>query len=99
AGASPPPEGRVRMGGRGVSLTVGGADGYAPQISCDDAARAVVAALDAPAGVYNVVDDEPMTRRELDGVLATAVGGTKLLRAPAAAVRMSGEDAKVFLSS
>ena len=89
----------VRLARRGVSMYVGGADGYAPHISCDDAARAVVAALDAPAGVYNVVDDEPMTRREADAALATAVGGRKLLRPPAAAVKAAGEDAKIFLQS
>ena len=89
----------VRLARRGVSMYVGGADGYAPHISCDDAARAVVAALDAPAGVYNVVDDEPMTRREADAALATAVGGRKLLRPPATAVKAAGEDAKIFLQS
>lgn len=89
----------VRLARRGMSMYVGSADGYAPHISCDDAARAVVAALDAPAGVYNVVDDEPMTRREADGVLAAAVGGTKLLRAPTTAVKAAGQDAKIFLQS
>jgi nucleoside-diphosphate-sugar epimerase len=89
-------EALVRLARRGLSMNVGGADGYAPLISCDDAARAVVAALDAPAGVYNVVDDEPMTRREADGVLATAVGGSKLLRAPEAALKVGGPDAAIF---
>ena len=32
--------------------------------SADDAATAVVAALDAPSGTYDVVDDEPLRRRE-----------------------------------
>ncbi|HEX4905150.1 MAG TPA: NAD(P)-dependent oxidoreductase [Acidimicrobiales bacterium] len=89
----------VGLARRGVSMYVGGADGYAPHISCEDAARAVVAALDAPAGVYNVVDDEPMTRREADAALASAVGSKKLLRAPATAVKAAGEDAKIFLQS
>jgi nucleoside-diphosphate-sugar epimerase len=89
----------VKAARRGVSMNVGGANGYAPIISCDDAASAVVAALDAPAGIYNVVDDEVMTRREADAALATAVGGSRLLRPPAAAVKAAGEDAKVFLTS
>jgi nucleoside-diphosphate-sugar epimerase len=38
-------------------------------VTHDDAARAVVAALAAPAGVYNVVDDDPLTRREFARVL------------------------------
>jgi len=43
-------------------------------------ASAVVAALDAPAGVYDVVDDEPLTRREQDRALAAAVGRRRLWR-------------------
>ena len=89
----------VRLARRGMSLNVGSADGYAPAISCDDAASAVVAALDAPAGVYNVVDDEPMTRRELDAVLASSIGGRKLVRPPEAALRIGGEDAAIFRMS
>jgi nucleoside-diphosphate-sugar epimerase len=89
----------VKAARRGVSMNVGGADGYAPIISCDDAAAAVVAALDAPAGIYNVVDDEVMTRREADAVLATAVGGRRLLRPPASALKAAGEDVKALLTS
>jgi nucleoside-diphosphate-sugar epimerase len=72
----------VQAARRGVSMHLGPADGYGPVVSCDDAARAVVAALDAPAGTYNVVDDEPATQRQLDAALATAVGVRRLVRAP-----------------
>jgi len=89
----------IKLARRGMSMNVGGADGYAPMISCDDAARAVVAALDAPAGAYNVVDDDPMTRRQLDAAMAAAVGGQRMLRPPKAALRAAGEDAKIFLLS
>jgi nucleoside-diphosphate-sugar epimerase len=89
-------EALVRLARRGMSMHVGGADGYAPAISCDDAAAAVVAALDAPAGVYNVVDDEPMTRRQLDAVMVAAVGGRKLVRPPEAALKVGGDDAAIF---
>jgi 2-alkyl-3-oxoalkanoate reductase len=51
-----------------------GRSGYVSSIHTDDAAAAVVAALGAPAGVYNVVDDEPLTRAELTAVLAGALG-------------------------
>ena len=40
----------------------------------DDAAAAVAAALDAPAGTYNVVDADPPQRGEIDAVLAEVVG-------------------------
>ena len=43
-------------------------------VSHDDAASAVVAALTVPAGIYNVVDDEPLRRRELVDSLAAALG-------------------------
>jgi 2-alkyl-3-oxoalkanoate reductase len=42
-------------------------------LSHDDAAAAVVAALNVPAGVYNVVDDEPMRRQDYFGTLAEAL--------------------------
>ena len=48
-----------------------GADGYVPSIATDDVATAVVAALSAPAGVYNVVD-EPVTHAEYVASLASA---------------------------
>jgi nucleoside-diphosphate-sugar epimerase len=49
-------------------------DAFLSSISHDDAASAVVAALDAPAGAYNVADDEPLRRTEYFGALAQALG-------------------------
>ena len=43
-------------------------------ISHDDAAAAVIAVLGAPAGVYNVADDEPVTHRVYVDSLAAALG-------------------------
>lgn len=51
---------------------------YFSSVSHDDAATAVAAALAAPSGVYNVVDDEPLTRRDFADAVADAYG----LRAP-----------------
>jgi len=48
-------------------------EGYLSSISHDDAASATAAALAAPAGIYNVVDDEPMRRREYLDALARAL--------------------------
>jgi nucleoside-diphosphate-sugar epimerase len=39
-------------------------------LSHDDAALAVYAALSCPAGIYNVVDDEPMTRSKMGETIA-----------------------------
>lgn len=55
----------LRYARRGWLPLFGKPDGYVPTVTHDDAARAVAAALVAPAGVYNVVDDEPLTRRAL----------------------------------
>jgi hypothetical protein len=51
----------------------------------DDAGAAVAAALDVPAGTYNVVDDDPPTRAQVDAALAALVGRRRL-RAPMVAV-------------
>ena len=68
----------VRMARLGMAPAVGDPDGYASNIYADDAARAVVAALDAPAGIYNVSEDEPLTRREGAAILAAALHKKKL---------------------
>ena len=64
----------VRAIRKGFAMAMGRPDGYVSSIAHDDAASAVVAALDAPSGIYNVVDDEPLTRRSLYDALARAVG-------------------------
>jgi nucleoside-diphosphate-sugar epimerase len=58
----------------GWAALPGNPDGYISSISHDDAASAVVAALDAPAGAYTVSDDEPLTRRGFFGSLAECLG-------------------------
>src|SRR5262245_37847147 len=58
----------------GFAPMPGGPDGYFSSVAHDDAAAATVAALKAPAGAYNVVDDEPVRRAELFGALAAALG-------------------------
>ena len=47
------------------SQIAGDAAGYMSSIHCDDVATAVVAALTVPTGIYNVTDDEPLTRGRL----------------------------------
>src|SRR5690242_11637213 len=64
----------LRSARRGIALEPGGPGDWFPAIDADDAARAVVAALDAPSGTYDIVDDEPMTRGESRDALARAVG-------------------------
>jgi nucleoside-diphosphate-sugar epimerase len=72
----------VRGARRGLLLDLGASDTYAPVIDADDVASAVVAALDAPAGTYDVVDDEPLTRAEQSRALAAAIGRRRLWSPP-----------------
>ncbi len=67
---------------RGVVLDVGGPAGYSPMIDADDAAAAVVAALGAPSGTYDIVDSIPLTRVEQRTALAATVGRSRLWHAP-----------------
>lgn len=80
---------------KGFALMIGAGDAYWPQIWVDDAAEAVVVALlRAPAGVYDVVDDEPLTRDELKHLIARAAGRKRLVSPPTLAVRVvAGKDA------
>lgn len=50
---------------------LGRRDAYFPMVFHDDAAAAVVAALDLPSGIYNVVDDQPMTHAAIGATLAS----------------------------
>jgi nucleoside-diphosphate-sugar epimerase len=75
----------------GVAMVVGPADAYQPSIWVDDAAAAVVLAMErAPAGVYDAVDDEPLTRRDLARAIADAAGRRRVLRLPWAIARLVG---------
>jgi nucleoside-diphosphate-sugar epimerase len=60
----------VRMG---IAPSFGRPDGFMSSIWTDDAAAAVKAALDVPAGIYNVGDDQPVRRRESFDALAAAL--------------------------
>ncbi len=57
-----------------VNPFVGDPDAYVSSIHAEDAGSAVVAALRAPTGIYNVGDDEPVTRAEAGQIVAEALG-------------------------
>ena len=61
----------VRSGAPGE---LGDGAAYRSVITTDDAATAVVAALRVPSGIYNVVDDEPLSRAGNIAALAGALG-------------------------
>jgi 2-alkyl-3-oxoalkanoate reductase len=75
---------------RGWLPLLGPARSFLPSISHDDAAAAVVAALDVPAGIYNVTDDEPLRHREFADSLADAVSLPHPRLPPAWAAYLAG---------
>ena len=75
---------------RGWFPVFGRPDGYATWVSHDDAASAVVAALGVPAGTYNVVESEPMRRRELANGIARLIGAPPPRFLPTWAGRLAG---------
>jgi 2-alkyl-3-oxoalkanoate reductase len=58
----------------GLMPIFGRAEGYLPMVHHDDAASAVLTALEASAGAYNVVDDLPLCRSDLAAVMADLQG-------------------------
>jgi 2-alkyl-3-oxoalkanoate reductase len=88
----------IRLARRRIALGAG-PHRYMSSITTDDAAAAVVASLSAPAGLYNVGDDEPVTRREFFASLAGALGVRPPLIAPAGLAKLGGARAAVALRS
>ncbi len=68
---------------------IGSGDGVFSLVHVDDAATAIVAALDHGApGIYNVVDDEPAPQREWLPIYAEALGAKPPRRVPAWLARL-----------
>lgn len=89
----------IKLTKRRVAPAVGDPDSYAPNIHIDDAGAAVVAALNAPAGVYNVVDDDPVTKREFAEVMARALGKKPPHFVPKTVVKAAGSKASYLMRS
>lgn len=80
----------IRFVRRGTSPLPGSQDAYFSSIALDDAASATVAALDVDAGIYNVVDDEPLRRADFVAVIAAAEGVPAPKPQPAWMARLMG---------
>ena len=80
----------IKAARRRVAPALGPPDGYLSSIHTGDAASAVVAALGAPTGIYNVVDDNPLTRREYVDAFARAFGFGRLRLVPPTIVKVAG---------
>ena len=75
----------LAMARRGLAMVVGSREAYMSHIWVEDAASEK-----APAGVYNVVDNEPLTRSEVATLLASTAGRTKLFVPPGWLARVVG---------
>jgi nucleoside-diphosphate-sugar epimerase len=51
----------------------------------------MAAALGAPAGTFNIVDDEPLTKRDYAAAMAAAAGKAAWLRVPGRAGLLFGD--------
>ncbi len=76
---------------RHVCVEMGRPDGYVSSIHVADGGEAVAAALQAPAGTFNIVDDQPLTKREYGDALAAAARKTVWLRVPGRAALLLGD--------
>jgi nucleoside-diphosphate-sugar epimerase len=84
---------------RHVAPVAGAGDAYQSSIHLADAATAVVAALALPAGIYNVTDDEPMTKRAYAKALGAAVGKRPWLSVPGRLIRAGGKQSEIMSRS
>ncbi|MGH3412770.1 MAG: NAD-dependent epimerase/dehydratase family protein [Marmoricola sp.] len=80
------------MARRRVGIQLGTPTGYLSSVHVADAGSAVVAALHAPAGVYNVVDDQPLTRREYADAVSAAVRQHPAVRLPGRLALLGGRN-------
>jgi nucleoside-diphosphate-sugar epimerase len=80
----------VKIARKGWAPIPGAADAYWSSVSHDDAASAVVASLTAPSGVYNVCDDQPLTRREVLDAITDAFGIARVKPMPSWATLFMG---------
>lgn len=76
---------------RRVCVQMGRPTSYVSSIHMADAGDAVAAALRAPAGTYNIVDDEPVSARGYADALANAAGRRAWLRYPGRAALVLGD--------
>lgn len=89
---------RLARARSGQPIGVGPPDGWMHVVHAADVGSAVLAALNAPSGVYNV-GAEPVRRRELAQVLAAAVGRDRSSFMSRTMVRLGGERLELLARS
>jgi nucleoside-diphosphate-sugar epimerase len=92
-------EDTIAFAKRGFLSFPGRRDAFVSQVHVEDVASATAAALELPAGVYNVIEDDPLTRTELAHAIAEALGVRTLSTLPTWPLSMLGEDARMLMRS
>ncbi len=73
----------LTMARKGLFMPLAPPSAHKSMIWIDDAAQAVVRAIDdAPSGIYDVVEDTPFTQRQAADTMAASVGRPKLRMLP-----------------
>lgn len=85
---APSTQATVALARRRMFPVMGPGDHYMSSIHVDDAAAATVAALAVPAGIYNVVDDEPLPMLEYVAALTDAFGFKRAFHLPLGIARI-----------
>lgn len=80
-------------------MVMGRPDKYWSPICLPDGGRAVAAALTAPSGVYNVVDDEPVTKLAFTEAISTALGRRSWVRGPGRLIGLPGNQMSAITRS
>jgi nucleoside-diphosphate-sugar epimerase len=84
---------------KGWSPLPGDPRAFFSSLAQDDAATAVVAALEVPSGIYNVVEDDPMRRGDWAASLARAAGARTPRQLPRWLVPLGGSVLRLLARS
>ncbi len=76
---------------RHIAILIGPPNSYVSSIHVADAGAAVATALAVAGGTYNVVDNEPLTKRGYADALCAAAGKAAWLRVPGRAALLLGD--------
>jgi len=89
----------IRLARRHLGPVAGAPNAYQSSIQLADAAAAVIAALEAPPGIYNVVDDEPLIKKDYAKAVGEAVGVKPWVDVPGRLARAGGKKTDVLTRS
>ena len=89
----------VKLARKKVCPLPGPPEAFSPTIHIHDVATAVFAALSAPSGVFNIVDNEPLRQRELGDILGKATGAGPLRFPPSTVMQMGGSKVRMLMRS